>query len=213
MNRSQPVALTALFASISLSCAAMRQQVQPARQGSFPMIDVTGKTKSDAEAAIRSYGITGTISVVDNHVCDDPNVHEGLVCYTAPRSGTATSSRIPVTLYLRPTETRTYVMPDLRGKTVDEAKQILIGLGQQPERFVIEEMRGWLDECQPSRVCRQSPAPGQKTAVTIAKWLDIAPATRPMRPTPPPPPREPGDSSPEPPAPKPQDPPPPEPIF
>ena len=118
-----------------------------------------------------------------------------------------------MTLYLRPTETRTYVMPDLRGKTADEAKQILIGLGQQPERFVIEEMRGWLDECQPSRVCRQSPAPGQKTQVTISKWLDIAPAARPERPTPPPPPpeRDPSDRSPEPA--KPPPPPPPDPIF
>ena len=46
MNRLQPVTLTALFASISLSCAAVRQQVQPERQGSFPMVDVTGKNRS-----------------------------------------------------------------------------------------------------------------------------------------------------------------------
>ncbi len=200
----------------SLSCSAIAKQMKWERKGQFPMVDVTGKSKGDAEAAIRSYGITGSVSVVDNQTCDDPKVKEMHVCVTSPRAGNTTSTRIPVTLYLRPVETKWFVMPDVRGKTAEEAKRILIGLGQQPERFVIEEMRGWMDECQPSTVCRQSPEPGAKTFVTISKWLDIAPAKRPERPTPPPPPPD-HSSDPTPDRPKPDDkppePPPPEPIF
>lgn len=172
------------------SCSVITKVVGWERKGTFDMVDVTGQSKSAAEDTIRAHGIQGSISVVDNYTCDDPKVKEGFVCYTAPRAGMATSSRISVTLYLRPKETPSFLMPDVLGKTADEAKAILIALGQNPERFHIEEMRGWLDECRPGRVCRQRPEPGQRTWVTLAKWLEIAPAKRPERPTPPPPPRD-----------------------
>ena len=194
------------------SCSMITKAVGWERNGTFTMVDVTGQSRSAAESSVRAYGIQGSISVVDNYTCDDPKVKEGFVCYTSPRAGNATSSRISVTLYLRPKETPSFLMPDVRGKTADEAKAMLIALGQNPERFQIEEMRGWLDECEPGRVCRQSPEPGQQTWVTIAKWLEIAPAQRPERPRSPPPPRDVTTAPEDKPADKPKEKPP-EPIF
>ena len=208
------------------SCAAISKQVSiggqaPERQGSFSIVNIIGNTKEAATAALRASGVQGSIDVVDNYVCHDPSVAELRVCSTSPAVGATTSSRIPVTLYLRPKEAVSYVMPDVRGKTADEAKQILVKLGQPPDRFEVEEMHGWLDECEPSRVCRQHPDPGTTAYATMSRWLEIAPGQRPARPTPPAPnpdraaPDAPKPDAPKPDAPKPPPPaaPPPTPIF
>jgi len=167
--------------ALAASCAVTKQVgLQIPGTGSsgsakITMIDVTGKSSADAEAAVRAAGITASVYVEDNRVCDVPGVEELHVCYTSPRAGQASSTTIPVTLYLRHKETKTFYMPDVRGKTVDEAKQILIGLGQEPNRFLIEEARG-ADGCQPARICRQSPEPGRQQWVSQAAWLWIGPA-------------------------------------
>jgi beta-lactam-binding protein with PASTA domain len=140
------------------------------------MIDVSGKSPAEAEAALRAAGITGSMDVRDNYVCDVPGIEELHVCYTSPRAGQASSTTLPVTLYLRHKETRSFAMPDLRGKTVDEAKQILIGMGQPADRFIVEEARG-AGDCQPSRICRQSPEPGKEHWVSLSAWLWFAPAS------------------------------------
>jgi beta-lactam-binding protein with PASTA domain len=149
------------------------------REGTFPMPDVTGMTRSEAEAALRAQGITGSISVEENYVCDDPNVKELRVCYTAPRAGQDTTATIPKVLYLRQKGTATYAMPDLRGKTADEARKVLVELGQIEQRLKIEEMNVLMDDCQPERVCRQDPKPNEMTKESDYKTLRIAPAARP----------------------------------
>ena len=147
-----------------------------ARDGVFPMPDVTGKTREEAEAYLRSQGITGTITVDDNYVCHDPKVTELRVCTTHPMAGKDTRATLPLTIHLRPKGTATYDMPDLRGKSAEEAKQILMKLGQIEQRLRIETMQVVLDGCQPNKVCKQDPAPGTRTEEHDYKRLDIAAA-------------------------------------
>lgn len=193
------------------SCVAVGTTVPRVRPGTVEMVDVTGQSTAQAEGEIRAHGLQGSISVVDNYVCHDPKVQEGFVCTTAPIAGKPASAHTPITLYVRPKETASFVMPDLRGKTGEEAKAILTGLGERSDRVHVEEMAGWQDECQPSRVCRQSPEPGRTTHVTTPAWLQLAPAQRPGRPVIPPPVRAPTDAERKPDT-KPEEKPP-EPIF
>jgi beta-lactam-binding protein with PASTA domain len=150
-------------------------KVGAGRGGTFPMPDVTGMTRTEAEAALRAQGITGSITVDEEHRCDDPDVKATRVCYTAPRAGQSTTSTIPKVLYLRQKGTANYAMPDLRGKTVAEARQILRELGQVEQRVKIEQIEVLLDGCQPGRVCRQDPAPQAMTKESEYKELRIAP--------------------------------------
>jgi beta-lactam-binding protein with PASTA domain len=155
------------------------------RSVQMTMIDVTGMTPTEAEAALRAAGVRGSIDVKDNISCDNPKVEELHVCYTAPAAGQATSSTIPVTLNLRYKETKSFDMPDFVGKTVDEARRTLIAMGQSPERFIVEEMVGAPADCEPNRICKQSPEAGRKHWVSLAAWLWYGPANRPQRPRPP----------------------------
>jgi beta-lactam-binding protein with PASTA domain len=150
--------------------------VGSAAAGTFPMPDVTGLGRAEAEAALRAQGIRGSISVEENHTCDDPGVKAERVCYTAPAAGQVTTSTIPAVLYLRKKGTANYAMPDLRGKTVAEATQILRDLGQIEQRVRVEVLPVVLDGCQPDRVCRQDPEPGAMTRESDYKELRVAPS-------------------------------------
>jgi beta-lactam-binding protein with PASTA domain len=182
------VAMGALAAS---SCALVAKSVQESvhyeRSGDFPMPDVAGKTADEARVALALAGITGPIEVVDNYVCDDPGVPETRVCSTAPAAGQTIRASLPVTLRLRPKEVARFVMPDLVGKTGDEARRLLLAAGQQPRHILVETLPGDPgDGCLENRVCRQSPAKGEETVVTGPKLVQLGPqgAGRSARPEP-----------------------------
>jgi len=174
-------AAVVVVAWLAASSCAVASQLGIERPGRFPMPDVTGKAQAEAEAALRASGMAGSIYVADNLTCDNASVAELHVCTTAPRAGQETSGRSPLTLNLRPKEIRTYVMPDVRGKSIEEAKQILIALGQSPDKFIIEDVRGSVGDCLPSTICRQSPSPGTRQMVNLSAWFDVAPRERPRQ--------------------------------
>jgi beta-lactam-binding protein with PASTA domain len=108
--------MAALIATVA-GCSAMAQKLTGSpvrRDGNFAMPDVTGMSRTQAEAALRAQGITGSISVEENHLCDDPKVVAPNVCTTAPAAGQATTATIPVVLYLRQKGTAT-VLPRRSG--------------------------------------------------------------------------------------------------
>src|SRR5688572_3139555 len=148
----------------------------PMEDGVFPMPDVTGMTRADAEAHLRAKGVLGTISIDETYVCDEPNVKELNICFTQPRAGTPTRAKIPVVLYPRQKGTATYPMPELKGKTADEARAILMKLGQIEQRLDIEEMNVLMPDCEAHKVCRQDPKAGVMTNERERKTLRIAPA-------------------------------------
>src|SRR5216683_524871 len=91
-----------LIIVVGSSCAVLTKAASYDRSGYFPMPDVTGFTAEEARAMFAAAGITGSVDVKDNYVCDDPKVAEMRVCSTAPAAGKMTSARLPITLYLRP---------------------------------------------------------------------------------------------------------------
>jgi beta-lactam-binding protein with PASTA domain len=185
------VAIGALAASAcALVAESVQEKVHYERSGDFPMPDLAGKTAEQAKVALALLGMTGSIEVVDNYVCDDARVPEMHVCSTAPAAGHTTSARLPVTLRLRPKEVARFVMPDLVGKTGDEASRLLVAAGQEPRHIFIETLPGDPgDGCLENRVCRQSPEKGQETVVTGPKLVQLGPqgAGKRARPEPAPP--------------------------
>jgi beta-lactam-binding protein with PASTA domain len=192
-------------------CATLARTVQVERSGSFAMPDVHGLTADQAKDELARAGITGSVELFENYTCDDPTVAETKVCITAPRAGAATSARIPVTLYLRVAEIQTFMMPDLMGKTAEQARQALLALGQESPRILVETIVGAPSDCAAGRVCRQSPDAGQKTWVNGPKYVGLGPVgAGPRAPDLPAEKPVPGDPEPaRPPAPTPQ----PSPIF
>lgn len=153
----------------------------PARSGNWPMPDLTGKTREEAEAALRADGMRGTVIVEDNYLCDDPNVTEQQVCFTKPAKGQPTSATLPIVLYLRMKGSATYDMPDFRGKTPEETRAALMKLGQIEQRLSFQEMDFINDGCQAGRVCEQDPAPGTRTKESDYKTFRVSPAKDPLK--------------------------------
>lgn len=144
--------------------------------GNVTMPDLRKMTREDAEAALRKAGITGSINLEENYTCDDPEVIEQRVCFTKPKAGDKMSPRIPVILYLRQKGTANYAMPDLKGKTEAEAREILANLKQIPQRLTVETMEVIMPDCEAKKVCRQDPKPGTMTDENDYKTLRLAPA-------------------------------------
>jgi beta-lactam-binding protein with PASTA domain len=168
MRRLGPILLLASLTACSV--------IPMAGNDPLPMPDVTGKSRADAEAYLKAQGFTGSITVDETYTCDDPDVKELQICFTQPRAGQSTRKTLPVVLYPRQKGTATYPMPDLRGKTADEARAAIMKLGQIEQRLTIEDMDVLMEDCQPRRVCRQDPKPGTMTNEHEYKTLRIAPA-------------------------------------
>jgi beta-lactam-binding protein with PASTA domain len=196
------------------SCATIAKGVHYERAGNFAMPDVHGLTPDEAKDELAKAGITGSVSLFENYTCDDPSVAETRVCVTAPRAGAATSARIPVTLYLKTKATPSFTMPDVMGKTADEARTALLALGQHPERILVETLPGGGSDCIADRICRQSPSAGNQAWVTGPVLLQLGSHDAGTRRPPPPDARTPDARKPDKPDPqKPPSPRTPSPIF
>jgi beta-lactam-binding protein with PASTA domain len=207
------------------ACAGLAKVVHYERSGTFDMPDVTNMSVGKAKDKLATAGITGSVDIVDNYVCDREDVKVGDVCSTAPPPGAGRSARTPTTLYTKPAPTAA-PMIDVVGKTPEQAKQLLAAAGFK--RVEIEALGGddVDDGCQPQTVCRTSPPAGQDHSFGVITVLYVAPKyTRPRLPKPQPQPdpeegrtdppkpdpQQPKPDAPKPDAPKP--PPKPEPIF
>ena len=164
--------------------------------------DLFQLTQAQAEAAIRKAGITGELQLETNHgICGSVVEHQvvelGHVCRQAPAAGQQTSSSLFVTILVQ-TENpwhgdlgggrRWFLLPDLAGMTVDQARDKLRALGfTASDRLQIS----YVDEpgCKPNIVCRTYPEAMTRTDTTSDKLLYAGrppeTAQRPQAPTPP----------------------------
>lgn len=163
-------------------------------QGGSPsavnMPDLTLMTQAEAEETLRRAGFTGGISL-DAFACgstlDDKRVVElGRVCHQAPAPGRPASTAIAVSLRVQQEnpwrgEYRPgrgwFLMPDLEGTEVEQAKSKLRELGFTKKEalisYVIEP------GCSASTVCRTSPAAWERADTTSDKILFVGqPAER-----------------------------------
>jgi beta-lactam-binding protein with PASTA domain len=99
---------------------------EPGRSGQFPMPDLSGQTRSEAEATLVAAGKTGGVDVKETD-CGDEAVKEGTVCGQTPEPGQTTSAGTPTVIYLQ--SKRNPKMPDVIGRLPDEAKRILAEAG------------------------------------------------------------------------------------
>jgi beta-lactam-binding protein with PASTA domain len=158
------------------ACASVSRVVHYERGGSFPMPDVAGKTADDARDALAAQGISATVGVMDEICHDFPDLAAERVCYTAPRAGAMTSATIPITLYVKSKVTASFEMPDLSGLTAEDARRKLASLGQNPDRVLIEPVRGEPPrDCLGDRICTQSPEAGRTAWVTGPVLLGLGP--------------------------------------
>jgi len=179
--------LALAVAVAATGCATIARGVHYERSGNFAMPDVHGLTADEAKDQLAQAGITGSVSPFENYTCDDPSVPETHVCVTAPRAGATTSAHIPVTLYLKAKATPSFTMPDVMGKTADEARAALLAFGQEPARILVETLPGGGPDCLPDRVCRQSPGAGNQAWVTGPVLLQLGTHDAAARRPPPPP--------------------------
>ncbi len=93
--------------------------------GSFPVPDVTGKTKENAMYELQQAGLSpAAVSIVDD------SVDKGLVINTNPAVGTAVKSGDPVTIYISsgPAETKVKV-PNVLNQSYEKAKSEIESTG------------------------------------------------------------------------------------
>lgn len=155
-------------------CATLARTVSYQRGGSFDMPDLSGLTVAQAKDTLAMSGITGSVEVVDNYVCDKESVPVGHVCFTSPSAGSSRSSRTPTMLYTRPAPTQA-PMPDVVGMTPNKARDLLTD--GRFERVEIEELRAEKvpEGCKIGTVCRTSPPAGQVHGYRIITRLYVAP--------------------------------------
>ena len=87
--------------------------------------DVSGRTEDAARQALEAAGLT----VGDTQQEDSVNVAEGLVTRTSPSARTTTRYDNPITLFV---STGKVTLPDLRGTSLEDARQQLLALELVP---------------------------------------------------------------------------------
>jgi len=113
----------------------------------LPVPDVTSRTQAEAEALLRSAGLTSTAELAYS---DD--VPKGEVIEQAPASGSAArGSAVSLTVSRGPDLVQ---VPDLRGRTRDEAEALLEDLGLEARAVDLPDGSG--------AVLTQSPAAGTR---------------------------------------------------
>lgn len=164
-------------------------------------------TQAEAEAAVRAAGFERAPEVDNNSLCgsvvDKKIVDRGRVCSQAPAAGQVTFSRTPITIRVQ-TENpyggelgggrKWFLMPDLVGADVDQARSRLKQLG-----FVSKEVNvSFVDRpgCKPNVVCETYPEGLTRTDNTSDKLFYVGKppdAPKPADPKKPPPPGKPDD--------------------
>jgi len=151
-------------------CAGLIKAARPARTGQFPMPSLIGKTKGQAEDTLAVEGKTGGLDVQVTD-CKDEAVKEGTICEQTPEPGQTTQAGGPTVVYIQ--GKRDARMPDVVGKTVEEAKKILAEAG-----FTVVEVRTLETPragCVPKRICVTSPEAGVRAHPTVPKSLFLPP--------------------------------------
>jgi penicillin-binding protein 1A len=131
--------------------------------------DVVGRPATDAAALLRALGYR--VATVEG----DRGSAPGTVTAMAPRAGTAVGVGGRVTLEIAPGPSAVRV-PDVVGRTQDEAVAILVAAGLQATVVAEERPQGGT---QPGRVWRQEPSAGASVAAGTNVRLAVEP-----RPTP-----------------------------
>ncbi len=161
----------------SAGCAGLIKAARPPRQGQFPMPDLRGKTTGEVKETLAVEGKTGSLDVQEID-CNDESVKEGKVCGQTPEPGQTTQAGGPTLIYIQ--AKRNTKMPDVTGKTAEEAKQTLAEAGfQEIEVRTLERPR---PGCVPKRVCVTSPEAGVRAAPQTPKTIFLSPDEQPVSP-------------------------------
>lgn len=167
-----------LLLSATSGCAVLSSvggAIGVERPGSFPMPEVRKLSEQDARKKLLAEGKIGDIDVQRTD-CGDDEIAPGLVCNQAPVPGAETSARTPAVLYLQ-SERRYATMPDVVGKTVEEARRILNEAGFR--NITVRESSDAPGTCEPKTVCATQPPGREKHAsFDVEKTIWIAPANR-----------------------------------
>jgi beta-lactam-binding protein with PASTA domain len=154
--------------------------------------DVFNLTRPQAEAALRSAGITGNIELDTNHgscgsVVDGKVVELGHVCRQAPAAGQQTSSTLFVTLMLQEENPwhgelgggrSWYLLPDVVGLPLDQAFAKLKAAGF-PSMDVFHVYYVQRADCKPGIVCEMVPRALERADNSSDKNLTVGqPADR-----------------------------------
>ena len=114
--------------------------------------DTVGKNQRDAEAALRSAGVTGEIKLYNDPGTVDFAV--ATVCAQNPGGGQQTRATLHVVLrYCQPEVVKKDEEPDLRGLTVEEATKRARATGFNGPIRVVTTSSG---ECKHDTVCKTS---------------------------------------------------------
>lgn len=145
---------------------------------------VFGMTRPEAEATLRRAGFTKEVRIDDSSACgstvDDQVIELGRICYQSPGAGQQLPSLTIIALRIQ-TENpwrgdlgggrSWFLMPDMTGLTLDQAKAKLRELG-----FVSREPKvKYSDEpgCRPNIVCATHPARLRRADNTSDKVLVV----------------------------------------
>ncbi|WOC12199.1 Stk1 family PASTA domain-containing Ser/Thr kinase [Gordonia sp. MP11Mi] len=116
--------------------------------------DLRGQTEDEAKTALEQMAL----DVVT--VQADSDLPEGQVVSTSPNAGT--SVRVGSTVQVTISRGNQFTIPDLHGKTPDQAQDALVKAGWDPNTINITERKVRLGSRDDGRVISQRPSPGSK---------------------------------------------------
>ncbi len=175
MRKQEWIAALVCVATVS-GCSEIIKTVRPKRTGSFALPDVKGMTVSEAKTALAMDGVTGTIDVRDNICGTEDPTPVGHVCYQSPGAGQMVYGDLPVQLGVAVPKDHGgkgkdawILMPDVRGKSVKEARAILGKAGMKDLVVTQDTM------CQdgPDVVCETSPPTGTHAYLHVQNQLYV----------------------------------------
>ena len=115
------------------------------------MPDVTGKSRTDAEAAIRAAGLRGKIEV---DLQSGPSSRE--VCRQVPSPGGKTNSTFTLTLEMCTRDAHEHVRPELEGLSVEAATKLAKASGYTG-KIEVHYLDEYAAGCKDDTVCRVDP--------------------------------------------------------
>jgi len=158
----------------------------PSGSSAVTMPDLSGKSPGEALALLRGAGFQiDQVEEMSGRLCTDETagVPQDTICEQQPAAGSQTFSRAPVRVVVQH-DTATHgtiggdewrLMPDLKGKTVAEARTILTGAGLDFDKN-FELFEG---ACATDTVCDTRPYAGQRIMMRRGGKLAIGKAETP----------------------------------
>lgn len=144
------------------------------------MPDIQLMTPEQAQVALQKAGYERTPSIED-WTCSDTTedgriVEPGRICYQKPAPGQGTGSKLPITIRVQdknPYEGEKHkekwaFMPDVKGKTIDQARAAL-----KAEGITVEPVLVVKAGCAAKTVCDTLPAAEARTGLASEKLLFV----------------------------------------